>query len=97
MPAFLLSAVAGVSDVKILAIRLDSSLPLDLVSSDSILGYRRAYLLCLLETGFVSMVHNRLHRGLALLTARRGGLWFGVYRCLSRCPFCIGQFNCAIY
>ena len=43
------TAVAGVSDVKILAIGHDSSLPLDSVSSDSILGYRRAYLHCLIE------------------------------------------------
>ena len=89
--------MAGVTDVKMRSTIRDGSLPLNLVSSDSILGYRWAYLHCLLERGFVSMVQNRLHCGPALLTARRGGLWFGLYRCLSRCPFCIGQFNGAIY
>ena len=89
--------MAGVTDVKIGATIRDGSLPLNLVSSDSILGYRRAYLHCLLERGFVSMVQNRLHCGPALLTARRGGLCFGLFRCLSRCPFRIGKFNGAIY
>ena len=55
--------MAGVTDVKIRATIRDSSLPLNFASSDSILGYRRAYLHCLLERGFVSMVQNRLHCG----------------------------------
>ena len=39
-------AVAGVFDIKTFAAEQNGSLPLDLVRSDSILGYRRTYPHC---------------------------------------------------
>ena len=83
------TAVAGVSDIKILAVEHDGSLPLDLVRSDSILGYRRTCRHCPIETGFTSKLQKHLYSGPALLTARRGGMWLGGCHCISECRFYI--------